>query len=511
MKRMALARRLSQGFFLLTFIYILWSTTYPLTGILPPDLFFKADPLIIIMTSVSERLILPGISFSLYMIALTLLVGRFFCGWVCPLGTAIDITGALNKKRRAPGDKQNAILRKVKFYILGIFFVFAILGKQVAWIFDPLVIAARFISLNLIPALTLTINSFFMALIKYMNIDGYARDLYHSLKPTILGVKVAYFAHSLAILLFFAAVCVTAVAIRRFWCRALCPLGALYGLLGRFAPLKRTLGECLSCGKCKSACRTGAIKDDASYVQGECILCMDCIYDCPSHITHFKFAKFQRSAQKTPAPREINQPKMSRKNFLFALSSSTLLLGAKFKPGYDRGNPVIMRPPAALEEKDFVNRCIRCGNCMKVCITNGLHPVMLQAGIEGIWTPQLLPEIGYCEYHCTLCGRTCPTGAIPALKQEQKLKVKLGVAQIDRSICLPWAAGKECIVCQEHCPVSEKAIKLDTYSGGPARPYIDADLCVGCGICQHKCPVRPARAVRVSPKNAERTKLKGVF
>ncbi len=199
--------------------------------------------------------------------------------------------------------------------------------------------------------------------------------------------------------------------------------------------------------------------------------------------------------------------KMSRKNFLFFLSSSTLLLGMKFKAGKNIGNSDIIRPPAALEEEDFVNRCIRCGNCMKVCITNGLHPVMLQAGAEGIWTPHLLPEIGYCEYHCTLCGRTCPTGAIPVLTLEQKLKTRLGLAQIDRSICLPWAHEKECIVCQEHCPVSEKAIKLNIYAGGAAKPYIDEYLCIGCGICQNKCPVRPVRAVRVGPKKADRTKV----
>ena len=143
---------------------------------------------------------------------------------------------------------------------------------------------------------------------------------------------------------------------------------------------------------------------------------------------------------------------------------------------------------------------------MKVCITNGLQPVMFQAGLGGIWTPQLVPETGYCEYRCTLCGRTCPTGAIPALSQEQKMTVKLGLAVIDRSICLPWAEHKECIVCQEHCPVSDKAIKLDTYAGGLAKPYIDENLCVGCGICQNKCPVRPIRAIKVNPKNADRTR-----
>jgi len=166
-----------------------------------------------------------------------------------------------------------------------------------------------------------------------------------------------------------------------------------------------------------------------------------------------------------------------------------------------------LRPPASLREGDFIDRCIRCGNCMKVCITNGLQPAMLEAGAEGLWTPVLVPEIGYCEYRCTLCGNTCPTGAIVPVTLEEKAKVRLGVAEIDHSICLPWAENSQCIVCQEHCPIPEKAIKVEAVviNGRELlRPSIDEGLCVGCGICQNKCPVRPRRAVRVSPRNADR-------
>jgi len=140
---------------------------------------------------------------------------------------------------------------------------------------------------------------------------------------------------------------------------------------------------------------------------------------------------------------------------------------------------------------------------MKVCLTNGLQPVTLESGLEGLWTPQLVPEIGYCEYNCHLCGDVCPTQAIKKLSLEDKQKAKLGIAEIDKTMCIAWAENKECIVCEEHCPVPEKAIKsTEQIVDGKKifKPRVDEQLCVGCGICQNKCPTKPLRAIRVNPK-----------
>ena len=199
---------------------------------------------------------------------------------------------------------------------------------------------------------------------------------------------------------------------------------------------------------------------------------------------------------------------VSRRQFLLLMASMPLLFGFKFRGQKGRKADAVIRPPAALKEPEFLNRCVRCGNCMKVCITNGLQPVFLQSGLGGIWTPNLLPEIGYCEYQCTLCGNTCPTGAIPRLTLEEKKRTRLGLAYIDQDLCIPWAYGKQCIVCQEHCPVADKAIKItvEIVDGREVyKPYIDKDLCVGCGICQNKCPVRPVRAIHVLPERASRS------
>ncbi len=139
---------------------------------------------------------------------------------------------------------------------------------------------------------------------------------------------------------------------------------------------------------------------------------------------------------------------------------------------------------------------------MKVCPTNGLQPVLMETGLEGMWTPRLEPDIGYCEYNCTQCGSVCPTGAIKKLTIAEKHLTKLGTAVVDPNICIAWAENKQCLVCEEHCPVPDKAIKADVYIYG--RPVVIAEKCVGCGICQTKCPVRPDRAIKVSPKGADR-------
>ena len=509
MKKLVLARRISQSFFFCLFLYILWSTTYPLKGVFCPDIFFKIDPLIMVITSISERVALRGIVLSLSTVALTLILGRFFCGWVCPLGATIDAVGALKKKGLELNDVSNKKISRIKFIILAVITIFAITGTQIAWILDPMVIMARFVSLKLIPTITLLTDRLFQYAIKWTDFYAPIQDLYRALKGSVLGVKVSYFSNSILILTLFLFIVGSSFVLKRFWCRAICPLGAIYSIAARWSLLERIVDKCVKCGACKTHCRTGAIREDMSYSKGECVLCMDCIYDCKPHATRFGMPLLSGTSGKGENDADNSQSGISRRGFLFLLGTSSLFLTG-FR--YGRGRSIkktdgVIRPPAALKEDVFVDRCVRCGNCMKVCITNGLQPDFLESGISGIWTPKLVPEIGYCEYLCTLCGNTCPTGAIPRLTLGEKKRVRLGTAKIDRSICIPWSQNRECIVCEEHCPIPEKAIKLKREKEGDkviAKPYIDISLCVGCGICQNKCPARPKRAVKVYPFNAHR-------
>jgi len=173
-----------------------------------------------------------------------------------------------------------------------------------------------------------------------------------------------------------------------------------------------------------------------------------------------------------------------------------------------RESPFLVRPPGARENNlDAValTRCIRCGECMRICPTGGLQPAVFEAGVEGFGSPVLIPRLGFCDYACTACGQACPVQAIPPLSLDQKRLQVIGRATIDQNRCIPWSDHRPCIVCQEMCPLPDKAVKLEEAEVvGPDGklvklqfPEVDRELCIGCGICEYQCPVSVQAAIRV--------------
>ncbi len=106
-------------------------------------------------------------------------------------------------------------------------------------------------------------------------------------------------------------------------------------------------------------------------------------------------------------------------------------------------------------------KCIRCGECIKACPTAAIQPSRVEEGAETFWTPVIVPRTGFCQYSCNACGQACPVAAIPPLPLAEKQVTPIGRAFIDRDRCLPWAQNTPCIVCEEMCPVPQKAILLN--------------------------------------------------
>ena len=143
---------------------------------------------------------------------------------------------------------------------------------------------------------------------------------------------------------------------------------------------------------------------------------------------------------------------------------------------------------------------------MRACPTSGLQPALLEGGLANLWTPVLIPRIGYCDFSCNACGQVCPVGAIPPLSLEIKQTTPIGRAYIDQNRCIAWADHTDCIVCEEMCPVADKAIKLvptdftreDGTVVSVKLPEVHRERCIGCGVCEYKCPVNGEAAIRVN-------------
>jgi polyferredoxin len=500
----------TQGLFLLLFLWLFLQTESKGANDLgyPVKIFLDADPLIFITTMLSSREWYQTFYLAILVIVATVFLGRVFCGWVCPLGTLNNMVGSIKKGRPK---KATVDWYRFKYYLLIFLLVSSLFSLQLVGIADPISLLIRSFSLAVYPfvsyATSATFDAFYNAHIPFLvNISEFT---YSILKKIFLPFQQPFYLQSAFVGFLFLLILGMNLVERRFWCKYLCPLGGLLGILSRYAFLKRSVSEdCNDCGACAQACQGGAAPDgNDKWKNTECLYCMDCDDRCPRNAVHFGFREKQPVAGMDLGKRRVVG------SILTGLIAVPLM---RITPIAKAGvaDPRLIRPPGSLEEKEFLRKCVKCGECMKVCITNGLQPTLFEAGIEGIWSPVLVPRIGYCEYRCTLCGQVCPTGAIKKLELPEKNKVKIGLAMIDKGRCLPHAHATPCIVCEEVCPTPKKAIWFEQVGvknrEGKERilklPKVDLELCIGCGLCEAKCPVLGQPAIYVTSVGESRSR-----
>jgi NAD-dependent dihydropyrimidine dehydrogenase PreA subunit len=456
---------------------------------LAAELFLTIDPLVSLSTAIASRSWVWSLVCCGVILLVCVVIPRGFCGYLCPLGTLIDlfdwtvakIGGKHLKRLQVPDDGWWV---HIKYYVLLATLVAAFCGVLVSGFVAAIPVVTRGMLFTLSPLQTGTLRG------------------WHLVPPMNAG-------HWVSIGLFFAVLGLGLLK-PRFWCKYVCPSGAVFSLGNLFRMSERKVEDtCIHCNKCVEICPFDAIKPDFTTRVTDCTLCQTCGGVCPTHA--IKFVERWNTAQL----KQIEDPPtgdtpIGRRGFLstgaglaagviggVTLAGTAAVSGANLKDK-DAWRPV--RPPGSVPEQEFLQVCIRCGECFKACPNDVLHAMGFQQGFEGLWTPHVVADWAGCESSCNACGQVCPTGAIRALPLEEKKVCRIGLAEVNLQTCLPHAGREACQLCVDEChhagyhaiEFTRVRTEVDA-AGNPVEdsgfvaPVVLAEKCVGCGLCQTRC------------------------
>jgi polyferredoxin len=490
-------RRFVQALALLAFVALfVWSRRGAWPGSVV-NIPMRLDPLAMLAHLLASRTVLVGSVLALIIVVLALAFGKAWCGWLCPLGALLDFVSLYSWRgmREAPADSW----RKTKYGLLLTILAAALFTNLTLMIFDPLTILFRTLSVGVWPAVDQLVTAAESTLYRIAALRPAISGFDGLVRSKVLPPEPAFYRYTLLYAGVFLGVILLNLIARRFWCRYLCPLGALLGFLSKVAVVRREVNtQCEQCDACARDCPTGTIQPAKGYASdpGECTVCLNCLAACPHGAVEF-------TPHLSLAEGQPYDP--SRRQALIAFGAAIAGVGL-FRSNLTarRDHSWLIRPPGA-QENNLLSKCIRCGECIRACPTSAIQPSLAEAGSEGLWTPVLVLRLGYCDYSCNACGQVCSVQAIPPLSLEDKRQQVIGLAYIDQDRCIPWADYRDCIVCEEMCPVPDKAVKLEqveVLNGDGVlvtvqRPKVIRERCIGCGICEYKCPVNGEAAIRV--------------
>ncbi|HOG12216.1 MAG: 4Fe-4S dicluster domain-containing protein [Smithellaceae bacterium] len=418
----------------------------------------------------------------IFIVLMTLIFGRVYCSFLCPLGTLQDLIIAGSRRLGLlPGHAFAGPHNGLRYALLASTAAAAVIGSlSLVSLLDPYSLAGRFFSHFLQP---LVVGAYNLGIAALKPFDVYWYPKQTAFVPlSVLAATAAFF----LLILYLAA------TRGRLYCNTVCPVGTFLGLVARFSVFQLTVNPkaCSECVRCENVCKAGCIDSHNAFVDmSRCIGCLNCLDACSQSAIRY------RRRQRQP---HAGAWSPSRRGFVMggiAAAAALLALNTKLRAWIDirraQAEPPVT-PPGSRDIAHFTRACTACSLCVSVCPTQVLTPAFMDFGASGLMQPKMNYEKSFCDYECSLCSRVCPTGALASLSLEEKKLTQIGEAELLENICVVYVDHNNCGACGEVCPTH--AIRFADKKN-ILYPEIDRQYCIGCGACQLACPTAPRSIV----------------
>jgi polyferredoxin len=427
----------------------------------------------------------------LIVLVLTLLSGRTYCSFLCPLGIGQDlfsrIGGRFRRKFRRYGFKKPFTV--LRYSLLAITLIVTMLwGIYMITLLDPYSIFGRFMTYFARPGV-IVINNFLSGILGKF-------DIYTLSNVPVKGFSLIVYSVPAA---FFILVGVLSFTKGRLYCNMICPVGTLLGLLSKISLFRIKFDEkaCTRCGRCSLGCKSSCIdflKHDVDV--SRCVDCFNCINTCQDKALSYGIVKLKKKVHET----DESKRKVLAGTLLLLFGLSRVSNGQQKSAPIPKKDSTVKEnktlpvfPPGGVAIKDFNKDCTACSLCISACPNEVLQPAITQYGIAGMMQPVMDYHKSFCTYNCIICTEICPTNALRPLVLEAKKLTQIGKAKFIKDNCIVKTEKTACGACSESCPT--KAVHMIPYEGNLLIPEVTEDICIGCGHCEYACPTVPYKAI----------------